>query len=121
MARKTDPLRMAIIDALAQSAMTRRQLREIVIHQIPPGDAFRVGQYNLERKRLRTAPARPRDLAREQIMMAGRNHLFAHMVNDLRRRGYVGVNRRSPRADDVITLIRVPPAIAFERRTKAAA
>jgi len=121
MARKINPLRVAIVEALEGGAMTRAALRELVTHTISPGEAYRQGQLSLEWASRRRRPKNPRPHPREQLMSVGRNHLFAWMLNHLERCGDVGIERRLPRADDVITLIRVPPAIAFERRTKAAA
>jgi hypothetical protein len=121
MARKIDPLRLAIVESLEGGAMTRAALRELVAHTISPGEAYRKGQASLEWAWRRRKPKKPRTHSREQLMSVGRNHLFAWMLKDLERCGHVGIERRLPRADDVITLVRVPPAIAFERRTKASA
>lgn len=115
MARKINPLRVAIVEALEGGAMTRAALRDLVAHTVAPGDAFRQGQYNRDRKR----SANPRPYTREQIMAAGRNHLFAWMLHHLYRSGHVHVERRSPRDEDMITLISVPHTIAVARRAQA--
>lgn len=115
MARKIDPLRVAIVEALESGATTRAALRDLVAHTISPGDAFRYGQYNRER----IQRARPRPYTREQVMVTGRNHLFAHTLNHLRRGGHVVVERSYPRDNDVITLVSIPPMIAFNRRSEA--